>query len=125
LKNVDFNKNYIDGVTLIHDLSMRGGSKFTTWEAWLKRSGVILVNCQQSIKINNSAAVLQACIDGQGLALARSVMAQDDLASGRLVVPFNSEPQKLELEYFIVYRAGFEKINKVRAFRDWLKFSAI
>ena len=43
------------------------------------------VPTDRGLRINNSAAVLQAAIDGQGVALARSVMAHDDLAAGRLV----------------------------------------
>lgn len=125
LKRIQFNDNNISGATLIHDLSMGSNLDFTTWDTWLDQSGVTLENCQQCIKINNSAAVLQACIDGQGLALARSVLALDDIVSGKLVVPFNFEPKKIELEYFIVYRTGFEKIKKVRTFRDWLKSCAI
>jgi LysR family glycine cleavage system transcriptional activator len=31
------------------------------------------------MKINNSAAILQAAVEGHGIALARTVMARDDL----------------------------------------------
>lgn len=124
IKKIQFNDGTISGVNLIHDLSMEGNLDFPTWENWLSHKGLIFQNHQQSIKINNSAAVLQACIDGQGLALARSVLALDDVASGRLVLPFKFEPDQLELEYFIVYRTGFDKIKKVKAFRDWLKLCA-
>lgn len=34
---------------------------------------------------SHSAVVLQAVIDGHGIALARSVMASDDLKTGRLI----------------------------------------
>ncbi|MFP3663362.1 LysR substrate-binding domain-containing protein, partial [Burkholderia sp. SIMBA_043] len=71
--------------TLIHDLSMDGHAGFPTWEIWMKKAGVTNAPPTRGMQINNSAAVLQAAIEGHGIALARSVMAGDDLASGRLV----------------------------------------
>lgn len=125
LDTLGLNDSQISGATLIHDLSLEGNPNFPTWELWLKQSGLTFQSNQQCLRINNSAAVLQACIDGQGLALARSVMAHDDLAAGRLVKPFNTKPMALELSYFIVYRADFDRIKKVRIFRDWLKSIAL
>ena len=71
-------------------------------------------------RINNSAAVLQAAIDGQGVALARSVMAHDDLAAGRLVRLFPQVRLESALAYYVVYRPECIAQPKVAAFRDWL-----
>jgi LysR family transcriptional regulator, glycine cleavage system transcriptional activator len=57
--------------TLIDDLSMDRHSGFPTWEAWLARAGVEASPKKRGMQINNSAAVLQAAIDGHGAALAR------------------------------------------------------
>jgi len=72
------------------------------------------------MQINNSAAVLQATIDGHGVALARSVMTRDDLASGRLVRLFPKMEWASELAYYIVYRAECASLPKLVAFREWL-----
>lgn len=72
------------GLKLIHDLSVQARSGFTTWSAWLEKAGTKL-DTKRGLKINNSAAVLQAAVDGHGVALARSILARDDLAAGRLV----------------------------------------
>ncbi len=71
-------------------------------------------------RINNSAAVLQAAVDGQGVALARSVMAHDDLAAGRLVRLFPQVRLESALAYYVVYRPECIAQPKVAAFRDWL-----
>ncbi len=76
------------------------------------------------MQINNSAAVLQAAIEGQGVALARSVMAHDDLAAGRLVRLFPDIAFASELAYYIVFRPERAELPKVVAFRDWLKAEA-
>lgn len=106
--------------TLIHDLSMDSHTGFPSWDEWLRRAGMTDVNTVRGMKINNSAAVLQAAIDGQGIALARSVMARDDVASGRLVRLFPDIDFASPLAYFIVYRAESRSLPRLVAFRDWL-----
>jgi LysR family glycine cleavage system transcriptional activator len=76
------------------------------------------------MKINNSAAVLQAAIEGRGVALARSVMAHDDLAAGRLVRLFAEVRFESELAYYVVYRPECANLPRVVAFRDWLRNEA-
>ena len=70
---------------LIHDVSLTAADGFTGWREWLAQAGVQPAMLRPGLNINNSATVLQAAAEGQGIALARSVMAQDDLAAGRLV----------------------------------------
>lgn len=106
--------------TLIHDLSMDSHTGFPTWDAWLQRAGVTNVSARRGMKINNSAAVLQAAIEDQGVALARSVMAHDDLATGRLVRLFPEVTFASPLAYYVVYRVESSSLPRLVAFRDWL-----
>ncbi|WP_431052546.1 transcriptional regulator GcvA [Roseateles sp. L2-2] len=106
--------------TLIHDLSMDSHADFPSWDEWLKKAGVSGVSTKRGTRINSSAAVLQAAIDGQGIALARSVMARDDLAAGRLVRLFPKIEFVSALAYFAVYRAERANLPRLVAFRDWL-----
>lgn len=108
------------GQTLIHDQSVERSVGFATWEAWLDAAGVKGVSTKRGLRINNSAAVLQAAIDGHGVALARSVMARDDLAAGRLVRLFPNLTLTSELAYYVVYRPECCALPKLAAFRDWL-----
>ncbi len=93
----------LERLTLIHDLSMDGHAGFPTWDMWFRAADIAGVATSRGLKINNSAAVLQAAIDGRGVALARSVMAGDDLAAGRLVRLFSDIHFDSELAYYIVY----------------------
>lgn len=106
--------------TLIHDLSMDARAGFPSWDVWLEKAGVNVVGVTRGMRINNSAAVLQAAIDGQGIALARSVMAHDDLAAGRLVRLFPELSFKSPLAYYVVYRVECSSLPSLVAFRDWL-----
>lgn len=108
------------GQVLIHDQSVDTSTGFASWQAWLRNAGVQGVPTDRGLRINNSAAVLQAAIDGQGVALARSVMAHDDLAAGRLVRLFPQVRLESALAYYVVYRPECIAQPKVAAFRDWL-----
>jgi LysR family glycine cleavage system transcriptional activator len=110
----------LKGRTLIHDLSMENSSGFPTWRTWLETLGVSDAASSRGLRINNSAAVVQAAIDGHGVALGRSVMVHDDLAAGRLVRLFRSTACPLQLAYYLVYRPGSAALPRLSAFRDWL-----
>ncbi len=106
--------------TLIHDLSVDSQAGFASWRGWFAQAGVTKVAADRGMKINNSAAVLQAAIDGQGIALARSVMARDDIAAGRLVRLFPGISFVSPLAYYVVYRPECASLARLVAFRDWL-----
>ena len=121
--------------TLIHDRSMDGYIGLPSWDDWLEQAGVAKtgltdneatktdltnIDTSRGMQINNSAAVLQAVINGHGVALARSVMAQDDLAAGRLVRLFPEINFTSMLAYYVVYRPECANMSKLKAFRDWL-----
>lgn len=120
LKRGRLSAKMLADATLIHDLSMAGDPTYPTWRTWLDAAGYPNVNAEHGLRINNSAAVLQAAIDGQGLALGRSVMLRDDLTAGRLVRPFGETPRPLAFAYYIVHRPEVAELAKIKAFRDWL-----
>ncbi len=112
--------NNLAELPLIHDLTMDSHSNFTTWDIWLKKNEIPFESTRRSLKINNSAAVLQSAIDGHGIALARSVLAHDDLKAGRLIRLFPEIKTTSALAYYIVFREDCRTRPKLIAFRDWL-----
>jgi len=108
------------GHPLIHDLSVDSRTGFMTWSEWLHRADADSVDAMRGMQVNNSAAVLQAAVEGKGVALARSVMAREDIASGRLIRLFPSISVAATLAYYIVYRPECASLPKVMMFRQWL-----
>lgn len=62
-------------------------ASFASRESWFERVTHTQVHKKPGLRINNPAAVMPAAMDGQGAALAHSVMANDDFATGRSPVP--------------------------------------
>ena len=99
--------------TLIHD-GMRDD-----WHVWLKAAGVENVDHTRGPAYPYSNMVIQAAIQGEGVALARSALVEDDLKTGRLIKPFEiSLP--VEFAYYVVYPEQHLSRPKVKAFHDWL-----
>jgi LysR family glycine cleavage system transcriptional activator len=89
------------------------------WRAWLLAAGVEGVDPTRGPVLTDSALVVQAAVAGQGVALARSALIQDDLASGRLVRPFELSLRP-EFAYYIVCPRATAEQPKIAAFRNWL-----
>jgi len=61
---------------------------------------------------------MESVIEGQGIALAPVPLIVDDLATGRVVAPFDIE--LAHGAYYVVYGPGALGQPRVRAFRNWL-----
>ena len=90
------------------------------WEAWFAMAGKKNIRCHQGPSWSHGSMVAEAAIRGEGVALGRSVLIADDIAAGRLVVPFPQYRLKAERGYDLVYRTGSQDTPKVRALRVWL-----
>jgi len=104
--------------TLLHD-DMR-----MDWPMWLLAAGVgDVVDARRGPAFNDSALMLQAAVDGQGVALGRRALVADDLASGCLVRPFSTSLSSA-YGYYVVYPELSAGRPKVAAFEDWLTAEA-
>jgi LysR family transcriptional regulator, glycine cleavage system transcriptional activator len=92
---------------------------YLDWPTWLRTAGATLVDSARGPTFSDSSMLLQAAIDGQGVALGRSVLVSDDLAAGRLVKPFAlSFPANAA--YWLVAPPEAWDRPKIKAFREWL-----
>jgi len=88
------------------------------WRAWLAAAGVEDVNPDRGPGYSHSSLALQAAIDGQGVALARSSLVGLDLEAGRLVQPFGPVLPTTYACYVVSPTATAER-PKIKAFREW------
>ena len=102
---------------LLHDEDYAG------WELWLGLAGVEGVDVRRGPIFTDSGMVVQAAAEGQGVALARRLLAAGDLAAGRLIQPFDvSIPH--DLAYYLVCPEATAEQPKIAAFRAWLMAEA-
>ncbi|MDP6389374.1 MAG: transcriptional regulator GcvA [Alphaproteobacteria bacterium] len=98
--------------TLLHD------TKRDDWQRWLMAAGFEDYYSSHGPAFNFANMVLDAAIAGDGVALGRSAIAEEALADGRLVKPFDvSLPA--EFAYYIVTPEATADRPKIVAFREW------
>jgi LysR family glycine cleavage system transcriptional activator len=69
--------------------------------------------------LNRASMVIDAAVDGQGIALARTALAAWDLINGRLVRPVEASLRTANT-YWIVCPKAAANVPKIATFRNWV-----
>ena len=99
--------------TLLHD------DAYVDWAMWLLVAGVDGIEFSQGPYLTDSGLLVQAAVEGQGVALARGALAAGDIAAGRLVKPFDLAIPT-EYAYYVLCPEATAQNPKIVAFREWL-----
>jgi LysR family glycine cleavage system transcriptional activator len=101
--------------TLLHAATRPG-----VWPDWLRAAKMPDLKPRQSLVLEHSYQTLQGALDGLGVAAASLPMVADDLAAGRLILPFPGP--KLPAEGYRAYIPKSKaKEPSVIAFCEWLE----
>ena len=90
------------------------------WAPWFKAAGLALAEPSGGVMFEDLSMLIRSCVDGDGVALTRHVVAMQEIASGHLVRLFDITCPCPE-DYYLVSPPGAYGKPQVRAFRDWLK----
>jgi LysR family glycine cleavage system transcriptional activator len=89
------------------------------WGKWLDAAGMPTAASERGPVFNQISMAIDAAVDGQGIALARTALAAWDLIGGRLMWPFDI-PMPVSYGYWIVCSKAVAKLPKIVAFSEWL-----
>jgi LysR family glycine cleavage system transcriptional activator len=89
------------------------------WRKWLRANGVGEGAVTHGPVLNRASMVIDAAINGQGVALARTTLAAWDLINRRLVRPF-ADSLQLSKTYWIICPKATSNVPKIVTFRNWL-----
>ncbi len=110
----------LKGHTLLHDYALRSqAEEHLSWEYWLEQAGIEGVDHTRGPKFSHTHMVIQSCMAGEGIAMGRSAMIQNELEAGRLIRLFDFAV-KAEIAYYFVCPENAIERFKIKAFRDWL-----
>jgi LysR family transcriptional regulator, glycine cleavage system transcriptional activator len=105
---------------LLHDDAMEIVAHGTAWQKWLEAAGVAdRVDGSRGPHFSSNILSLEAASQKLGVALALRPLIDADLASGRLVQPFEAE-LKPRSAYYLVCPEVIAGRPAVQAFRNWL-----
>lgn len=89
------------------------------WGAWLEAVGTEGIDASAGPRFAQADHAMQAAAEGLGVALGWRRLAQDDLATGRLAIPFDVA-LPADVAFHLVYPETARSRPKLVAFRDWL-----
>lgn len=99
--------------SLIHD------DDGQAWQALLAQIGVNYPEQSRGLFYADSGLALQVAVEGGGVIVAGSILAAHDLASGRLVIPFDCIiPHRKAYNFY--YPKQLADQRKISLFRDWI-----
>jgi DNA-binding transcriptional LysR family regulator len=93
--------------------------KHDYWPTWLAASGVTQTRLMRGPKFDNVSDMITAALDGQGVALVRSALVDDEIRQGSLVRLLNVN-LRAQYSYYLVWSKRPTKPEATAAFRSWL-----
>jgi LysR family glycine cleavage system transcriptional activator len=109
----DFCESDLALLPLLHD------SSYKSWSTWVRDASLHDVNPHRGVIIDDTNVLVQAAIDGQGVAMGSSLIVDEHIRSGRLVRLFDHILRPDE-GYYIVYPKAHRQRQNVRLFKNWL-----
>jgi LysR family glycine cleavage system transcriptional activator len=92
---------------------------WNTWSRWFEAAGVAADLVAHGPALNSASMLIDAAVDGQGIALARTTLAAWDVLNGQLVRPINIS-LRMPNTYWIVCPKVSSNVPKIASFRSWL-----
>jgi LysR family glycine cleavage system transcriptional activator len=108
---------------LLHDGSPEPDDSCPDWAMWLAARGVKGVDGTRGPRFNQSSLVIEAAVNGRGVALAKRTLAAADLEAGRLVSPIHISTA-VDFAYYLVHPKAKGRLPQVKAFMAWIKAEA-
>lgn len=90
-----------------------------SWSPWLRVAGLRLSEPTAGLTLSDSSMLVEVASSGQGVALAGSLMVQEEIKRGRLVRLFDIQAEDI-YGYYLVWQAGTVLSTSALAFRSWV-----
>jgi LysR family glycine cleavage system transcriptional activator len=105
------------GADLLSDVYLAQGEPH--WGDWLALAGAPEVDWRRGQQFSNVYLAIEAAMAGRGVALAEAALVQDELATGRLVKPFEIELLSDYSQWILTLPEKADRPD-IRKFRNWL-----
>jgi LysR family glycine cleavage system transcriptional activator len=94
-----------------------------TWADWLRLAGAPEVDAGRGLQFSNQYLAIEAALSGRGVVLAEHALVVDDLATGRLVKPFDLDLPSDFGQWIVTLPEKADRPD-IRRFRTWLEAQA-
>jgi len=112
-------RNQLDVADLAHLRLLQVYTARDDWRLWLAALGLDMSKARAQTSYDSYLLAIEAALDGQGVAVVPEFLVREDLASGRLVRPFDHDIAQLGA-WYLVCRQERSLDPRIRRFSDWL-----
>ena len=106
---------------LLRLVLIQSDRKQVRWPDWFGENGMRAPFQQTGMRFDRSFLAIAAAVDGLGVALESTLLAERELASGRLMAPLLSSAKNVRyVGHHLVYPVAGSKRHTVRVFAEWL-----
>ena len=98
--------------------------EWLSWQRWFAAQQLTPLEPKRWLSFNYAHQIAQAALAGQGVALVRTPLVAESLASGDLVEPFPLRRLDSPLAYWLIVGQRSAARPEVLAFCDWLRAQA-
>jgi len=112
---------------LLHDDpgTARYSALYLQWDVWLQAMGLPELQPAGAVRFSHYDQMIQAAVDGEGVALGRLPLMSKQIKEGRLVTPFEKARGRgrgtvSTRAYFLLTMPGAAARPEVKHFMDWL-----
>ena len=92
---------------------------WVTWEAWFRALGVEGKPAKRGLAFDNYLILIQAALDGQGIALGGGRLADDFLARGSLIRPIDATLRSQQ-SFYLLSPSEVPLSQPASLFRAWI-----
>lgn len=108
-------------VDLLRHQLIQSDTKQFRWPAWFTLNGMSNSSSLCGSRFDRSFLAIAAAAEGLGIALESTLLAEREIARGRLVAPLSGRSQDIRyVGHHLVYPRPVERKNALRSFSQWL-----
>lgn len=106
---------------LLHLTLIQSETKQVRWPDWFARNGILQPPAPRGSRFDRSFLALAAAANGLGVALESALLAEADLASGRLVAPLRGRSEDIVyVGHHLVHPRTLRQRAPLKVFARWL-----
>ncbi len=113
--------NDLKHFTLLHETGAIAHPDYPDWRTWTKAVGATEVNPESGLYFETGYLLIQAAMEGQGIALERSDFVKPAIEAGKLLRLFDVSIHEPTNGYYLVFPENRIHDNKIISFLTWLK----
>lgn len=104
---------------LLHFENFNNPTAWPDWQTWLLTLGFSDIDTAHGIFLTQPELLVSAAVEGQGVALIASLLAERELQQGLLVKAFDLA-LPIDFAYYLVHTAARGELPRVKAFKKWI-----